>query len=214
VPADTLGQVGPDRLGEFDPQPYSLTPAEMQGLTATMASVPLHVLAWVRYPASADLVRGLALAWTPRSVYVEWEDQGTYRAWVWASAVQRAPANQEAAAPGQPQQATTSATPISRTEHLIRRVNAQLALIGSEFVTAMARHTGPFSAIVFGDIEGHHARLDFSTDTTTGICAVLLVGRSEPLTDRSAAPSLEEAIDAYPWAAAIEALMLDDESRP
>ena len=54
------------------------------------------VRAWVSYPATADQVLGLALAWTPRAVYVEWEGNGTPRAWVWASAVERATANQAA----------------------------------------------------------------------------------------------------------------------
>jgi hypothetical protein len=212
VPADILGQVEPDRTGKFVSRPYSLTPAEMKGLTATIASEPLHVLAWVRYPASADLVRGVALAWTPRTVYVEWEDRGTHRAWVWASAVQRPPTNQAAAAPGQPREATTTAPPTLRTEHLVRLVNAQLARIGSEFVTAMSKPTGPFGAVVFGVIEAHHVRLDFSTDTATGMCTVLLLSRTEPLTERSEARTLEEAIDAYPWAVALDALMLTDDS--
>ena len=90
VRADTLGQVEPDRGGEFVVRPYSLTPPELGGLSVAMAGEPTHVLAWVRYPATADHVRGLALAWTPRAVYVEWEDRGTHRAWVWASAVERA----------------------------------------------------------------------------------------------------------------------------
>jgi hypothetical protein len=97
VRADSLGQIEPDRGGEFVVRPYSLTPPELGGLPAAMAGEPTRVLAWVRDPATAHHVRGLALAWTPRAVYVEWEDRGTHRAWVWASAVERAPADQEAA---------------------------------------------------------------------------------------------------------------------
>lgn len=211
VRAATLGQVEPDRADEFFYRPYSLTAAELEGLTATVASEPTQVLAWVRYPASADHVRAFALAWTPRAVYVEWEDEGTHRAWVWASAVQRTSTDREAVAPKRQRAATTTATTTSSTLPLVHLVNSQLALIGTEFVSTMTKPTGPFSTVVFGTVEGLHVRLDLSTDPATGMSAVLLVSRKEPLTDRSAAPTFEEAIDAYPWAAAIDALTLADE---
>jgi hypothetical protein len=203
--ADTLGQVEPDRGGEFVVRPYSLTPAELGGLPAAMAGEPTHVLAWVRYPATADQVRGRALAWTPRAVYVEWEAERTHRAWVWASAVERAPADQEATAtnPKRPRAAVITA---KSTEPLVHLVNAQLALIGAEFVTGMAKPTGPFSAVVFGSIDGHHVRMDFSTEPATDMCVVVLVGKEESLPARSAAPTFERAIEAYSWAAAIDAL--------
>lgn len=208
--ADTLGQVEPDRGGEFVVRPSSLTPAELGGLAAAMAGEPMHVLAWVRYPAMANRVRGLALAWTPRAVYVEWEDRGTHRAWVWASAVERAPGDQEAAAaPERPQSAVITGR---GTEPLVHLVNAQLALIGAEFRTAMAKPTGPFSAVVFGSIDGHHVRLDFSTDPATGMCAVVLVGPEEALPNQSAALTFEKAIAAHPWTAAIGTLALEASS--
>jgi hypothetical protein len=208
VRADSLGQVEPDRGGEFVVRPYSLTPAELGGLPAVMAGEPTPVLAWVRYPATADHVRGLALAWTPRAVYVEWEDRGTHRAWVWASAVERAPANQEAAAPA-PEHPRAAVVTAKGTEPLVHLVNAELAPIGAEFVTAMAKPTGPFSAVVFGSIDGHHVRLHFSTDPATGMCVVVLAGKEESLPDPGEAPTFEGAIQTYPWAEALGALAPD-----
>lgn len=203
--ADSLGQVEPDHGGEFVSRPSSLTPQELGGLPAAVAGEPKHVLAWVKYPAIAKHVCGLALAWTPRAVYVGWEDLGTHPAWVWASAVERAPALQEAvaAASERPQSAVITG---KGTEPLVHLVNAQLALIGAKFVTDMANSTGPFSAVVFGSIDGHHVRLDFSTDPATGVCVVILVSKEESLPDRSATPTFVEAIYAYPWEPALDCL--------
>jgi hypothetical protein len=208
VRPDSLVQVEPDHGGEFVVRPYSLTPPELGGLPATIAGDPKHVLAWVRYPAIANQVRGLALAWTPRAVYVEWEDRGTHRAWVWASAVESAPADQvvTTAAPDRPQTVVITG---KGTELLVHLVNAQLALIGAEFVTGMTNPTGPFSAVVFGSIDGLHVRLAFSTDTTTGMCVVAMVSKEGALPDQSAAPTFEGAIATYPWAAALDALTAD-----
>jgi hypothetical protein len=208
VRADSLVQVEPDHGGEFVSRPSSLTPPELGGLPAAMAGEPTHVLAWVRYPATADRVRALALAWTPRSVYVEWEDRGTHRAWVWASAVERASAEQEAATtpPERPRAAVISA---KGTEPLVHLVNAQLALIGAEFITSMVKPAGPFSAVVFGSIDGHHLRLDFSTEPATGMCVVALASKNEALSDRSAASTFEGAIEAYPWSKATDILGME-----
>ncbi|TFD91583.1 hypothetical protein E3T61_08975 [Cryobacterium lactosi] len=131
VRADTLGQVEPDRGGEFVVRPYSLTPPELGELSVAMAGEPTRVLAWVRYPATADHVRALALAWPPRAVYVEWEDCGIHRAWVWASAVERTSADQEAAAaaPERPRAAVVTAKGtvllVSKTEVLADGCPAQ-----------------------------------------------------------------------------------------
>jgi hypothetical protein len=89
VRSDTLEQVEPEHGAEFTARPYSLTAEELGRLPATMASEPIAVLAWVRFPPMPVHVQGRALAWTPHAVYVEWEDRGIHRAWVWASAVQR-----------------------------------------------------------------------------------------------------------------------------
>lgn len=95
------------------------------------------------------------------------------------------------------------------TEPLVHLVNAQLTFIGAEFVTGMAKPTGPFSAVVFGSIDGHRVRLDFSTEPATGMCVVVLVGKEQFLPNRSAAPTFEAAIQTYPWAAALDALAPD-----
>jgi hypothetical protein len=208
VRADSLAPVEPDYGREFVLRPDSLTPAELGGLPATLAGEPTRVLAWVRHAAAADHVRALALAWTPRAVYVEWEDRGTHRAWVWASAVERAPASQEAAAP--PEQPRASVLAVMSTEPLVHLVNLQLALVGAEFVTAMAKPIGPFGAVVFGAIDGHSVRLDFSTEPATGMCVVALVSKKEALPDRSAAPTFERAIETYSWDAAIDVLGTPD----
>ena len=94
---DQLVQVEPDYGSEFVPRPFSLTPDELGELPVTVAKGPTQVVAWVRYPAVAERVRGVALAWTQRAVYVEWEARGIHRVWVWASAVERA-ADKEAGA--------------------------------------------------------------------------------------------------------------------
>jgi hypothetical protein len=88
----------------------------------------------------------------------------------------------------------------------VHLVNVQLAIIGAEFVTDMAKPTGPFSAVVFGAIDGHRVRLDFSTEPATGMCVVALVSEKEALPDRSAAASFDRAIETYSWDAAIDVL--------
>jgi hypothetical protein len=196
VRAASLAQVEPDCGREFVLRPDSLTPAELGGLPAALAGEPKHVLAWVKYPAIANHVRGLALAWTPRAVYVEWEDRGTHRAWVWASAVERAPADQGAAAAA-PERPRAAVMTDNGTEPLVHLVNVQLALIGAEFVTGMTRPTGPFSVVVFGAIDGHRVRLDFSTEPATGMCVVVLAGKETALPAASAAATFEAAIEGY-----------------
>ncbi|MCI4659741.1 hypothetical protein [Cryobacterium zhongshanensis] len=89
VYAETLKPVEPDNGIEQTPPPFSLTDAELGRLLATVATEPVDVFAWVRYPAVSVNVQGRALAWTARAVYIEWDHRGTHRAWVWASAVQR-----------------------------------------------------------------------------------------------------------------------------
>ena len=247
MPTEKLNQVEPDQGNEFVPRPFSLTPDELGDLAVTMAKIPTSVLAWVRYPAIAVRVQGLAVAWTSRAVYIVWEDRGTHRAWVWASAVERAaaggppagpssnsniptttpaglaPASVAAAGltagPHQPQPPETTAL---GTAPLVHLVNAQLALLGAEFVSAMAKPAGPFGAVAFGSIDGHRVRLDFHVEPATGMCIVLMARtalttstvlmantETEDLPERSSASTFEEAIEAYPWAAALETLELD-----
>lgn len=201
-------QVEPDYRTEFVPRPFSLTPDELGELPVTVAKDPTQVLAWVRYPAVAERVRGVALAWTPRAVYVEWEARGIHRVWVWASAVERA-ADKEAGATVVSEPPRASAITALGTEPLVQLVNVELALIGAEFMRTMSKPTGPFSSVVFGTIDGNSVHLDFLTDPATDLCAVLLVSaETESLPAQSAAPTFEEAIRVYPWAVAVDALEL------
>jgi hypothetical protein len=207
VCADTLDQVEPDHGGAFVVRPYSLTAAELGGLPAVLASTRTPVRVWVRYPASAEQVHGMALAWTPRAVYVEWEADGTHRAWVWASAVERSPAD--------PERTRASGLTLLSAElvaRLVNLVNTQLQPIGAEFITATTKPTGPFSAVAYGTIDGQRVHLDFSTEQGTNMCLVVLVSREEALPEPTAASIFEKAIEAHPWAAAIDALALDASS--
>jgi hypothetical protein len=81
-------------------------------------------------------------------------------------------------------------------------------------VTATTKPTGPFSAVVYGTIDGHRVHLNFSTEQGTNMCVVALVSKEEALPKPSAAPTFEKAIEAYSWAAAIDALALADETEP
>jgi hypothetical protein len=207
VRADTLEQVEPATGAEFVIRPFSLTPAELGGLSAILASEPMSVRAWVRYPAISSQVHGLALAWTPRAVYVEWEDAGIHRAWVWAPAVERAAPKQSPPQPTPPRPPVDMVS-VRDTKPLVELINAHLTQSGSEFVTAMAQPAGPFGAVVFGSIEDHSVRLEFSTDPATNTCSLNLFGMTarRVLAERVTAPTFPEAIEAYPWAAAMDAL--------
>ncbi|TFD06316.1 hypothetical protein [Cryobacterium sp. TMT1-66-1] len=205
--ADTLKQVEPDRGVAFVLRPYCLTDAELGGLPAALASASTPVRAWVRYPATADRVHGLALAWTPRAVYLEWEGSGTHRTRVWASAVESATASQTASnLPPQRQQVNVAT--IRDTEPLVALINAQLAQSGAEFVTSMAQPAGPFGAVVFGSIDDHAVRLEFFIEPATTMCAMHLFDMTtkKVFVERVAAPTFEKAIEGYPWAAAIDML--------
>ena len=203
---ERLFQVEPDCRNEFVPRPFSLTPDELGELPVTVAKDPTQVLAWVRYPAVAERVRGVALAWTQRAVYVEWEARGIHRVWVWASAVKRAD-DGEAGAAVVSESPQASAITALGTEPLVRLVNVELALIGAEFVPAMSKPTGPFSSVVFGTIDGHSVHLDFFTEPATDMCAVLLMSTEMvALPARSTALTFEIAVQAYPWPVAVDAL--------
>lgn len=213
VRADTLEQVEPPTGAEFVARPFSLTPAELGGLSAILASEPMPVRAWVRYPAIASHVHGRALAWTPRAVYVEWEDAGTHRAWVWAPAVERAVPSQSPPASGPPPPAVEMLS-VRDTQPLIELINVHLGQGGAEFITAMAQPAGPFGVLVFGSIEDHSVRLEFFADPATSTCSVQLfdMATKKVLADRVAAATFPEAIAAYIWDAAIDALTLHADS--
>jgi len=209
-----LKQVTPDYGSEFVSRPISLLLDELGDLPVTRAKAPTHVLAWVRYPAIAHQVPGLALAWTQRAVYVEWEDRGTHRAWVWASAVERAPATSPSSAmPERPAERVVTAL---NALPLVELVNVQLAQLGAEFRTSLAKPMGPFSAVVFGSIEDHAVRLELFTEPTTDMCAVQLFDMSakKVLAERVAASTFDESIELYPWVDAIDALTLVDDPEP
>jgi hypothetical protein len=74
-------------------QPISLSEAELdkEHLKPVVPPAPIAVRAWVRYPETAILADGRAIAWTSKAVLVEWDISGggVARAWVWASAVER-----------------------------------------------------------------------------------------------------------------------------
>ncbi|WP_035880143.1 hypothetical protein [Cryobacterium sp. MLB-32] len=209
VRADTLEQIEPEHGGAFVVRPYSLTAAELGDLPAALASEPTAVRAWVRYPATADQVHGRALAWTPRAVYVQWESSGIHRAWVWASAVERAAANQSASSSPDSRPQVNVMT-VRDTQPLVALVNAQLTQSGAEFVTYTAQAAGPFGAIVFGSIDGHRVRLEFSVDPATNTCAVQLfdLALKEVLAERTLAPTFGEAIESYAWAGVSDSLAL------
>jgi hypothetical protein len=74
--------------------PLKLSPAELQlhRYPLTRDPRPSKVRVWVRYPDAPLEVEALAVAWTSRAVAVKWAGPGgeEHRAWVWASAVERA----------------------------------------------------------------------------------------------------------------------------
>jgi len=74
------------------PAPISLSPREVGAERVDEVEQPVPVRAWVRFPETAIRVEGRAVAWTDRAVWVEFtlRDGSTRRAWVWASAVDRA----------------------------------------------------------------------------------------------------------------------------
>ena len=74
------------------PLPISLSKYELGEDAVTPAEgEPVEVQAWVRFPEQPIKVQGHAVAWTRRAVWVEFTmlSGATYRAWVWASAVER-----------------------------------------------------------------------------------------------------------------------------
>lgn len=73
-------------------EPVSLTAEELdlehENVTTDVPGIP--VWAWIRFPDSAELVKGEVFSWTSRAVQVKWVDAGIRRStWVWASAVTR-----------------------------------------------------------------------------------------------------------------------------
>lgn len=73
-------------------EPISLTAQELDfdRFPATHHGWGLPVLAWIRFPGTAELIEGTTTAWTQKAVRVDWDDGGIKRStWVWASAVRR-----------------------------------------------------------------------------------------------------------------------------
>lgn len=78
---------------DADAKPLCLSDAELGKPYSRVVSArePLQVVAWVRFPLESVRVMALALAWTTRAVFIEfqaWHGR-TLRTWVWASAVER-----------------------------------------------------------------------------------------------------------------------------
>jgi hypothetical protein len=224
VRTDELHQVepAPEHHGEFVLRPISLSMDELMGLPVTVPDEPRAVLAWIRFPAIAQRVHGRALAWTPKAVYLEWEDRGIHRCWVWANAVEHAPA-EETAVPVQSIQPAEEAQPAEQkhthaftamdTRPLVELARVQLMKIGADFHTAMAKPAGPFGAMVFGSIDGHSVRMDLNVEPTTRLCGIHVVDprSKELLAERVAAPSFEDAIEQYSWDDVLEAISLYDD---
>ena len=71
------------------PGPDSLHRAET-GDDYRQAPDPIPVRAWVRFGQEPARVDALAIGWTSRAVSITFaHDGGSWRAWVWASAVER-----------------------------------------------------------------------------------------------------------------------------
>ncbi|MET4062000.1 hypothetical protein ABIB35_003579 [Arthrobacter sp. UYP6] len=73
-------------------EPIELTPEELdfEHYPAATAVPGIPVWAWIRFPNSAERVKGEACTWNAKAVQVLWADAGIRRAtWVWASAVTR-----------------------------------------------------------------------------------------------------------------------------
>jgi hypothetical protein len=72
------------------PDSLTSTELELKSEPLTRTPRPLPVYAWVRYGKIGIRVKARAVAWTAKAVAVEWDaPQGSHRAWVWASAVDR-----------------------------------------------------------------------------------------------------------------------------
>lgn len=73
----------------------------------------------------------------------------------------------------------------------------------------MAQPAGPFGAVVFGSVEDHGVRMDFSTDPATNMCALSVfdMAEKEVLAERVTAPTFPEAIEAFAWSIAIDELV-------
>ena len=77
-----------------DQKPSSLSDAELEldRLPITRTPTPEIVKVWVRYREVAMRIDAEVVAWTPRACAVRWKTQTgeEHRAWVWASAVEKA----------------------------------------------------------------------------------------------------------------------------
>lgn len=71
-------------------QAASLEPAQY-GAPVSRPDTPLEVTAWIYNRLGHSRVDGLAMAWTPKAVWVRYIDKHGREgiAWVWASAVTR-----------------------------------------------------------------------------------------------------------------------------
>lgn len=82
-----------DEMIMRDGIPATLTNAELEldRLPLTRTPVAIPATAWVHYNTIALKLSVEIVAWTPRAVAIRWKaPSGEHRAWVWASAVERA----------------------------------------------------------------------------------------------------------------------------
>lgn len=72
-------------------EPRSLQPEQLGALPVTPAVVPQKVRVWVVWEDGVEeLLDGVAIAWTKRSVQVRFGFPGhMHEVWVWAGAVER-----------------------------------------------------------------------------------------------------------------------------
>lgn len=82
-----------DEIVMRDAKPESLKTAELEldKYALVTPPQPIAVDAWVRYGGIPLRIKGEAVKWTEKVVAVRWETPfGQHKAWVWASAVDRA----------------------------------------------------------------------------------------------------------------------------
>ncbi len=77
-------------MRDYQPQNLKTRELQLEVYALTIPPKPVPVRAWVRYGEIPVLVDACAVKWTERVVAIQWETpNGTHKAWVWASAVDK-----------------------------------------------------------------------------------------------------------------------------